>query len=123
MTHDERVRLWSVLSDAFVDNEIDYPEMARQLAGYDRAAVKKVFVEEVAPVCHSNLQAPIPPIWTAFDSTWLADTINSNLRARRASRLRRMRDQVLFAYLRFRLREEWSRIEKKLKEPDPESAG
>jgi len=61
LTHDERVRLWSLLSDAFVDNEIDYPEIARQLAGYDRAAVKKVFVEEVAPVCHSNLQAPIPP--------------------------------------------------------------
>ncbi|UEG63328.1 DUF7079 family protein [Stutzerimonas chloritidismutans] len=79
MTHDERVRLWSVLSDAFVDNEIDYPEIARQLAGYDCAAVKKVFFEEVAPVCHSNLQAPIPPIWTAFKSTWLADTIDSNL--------------------------------------------
>lgn len=63
MTHDERVRLWSALSDAFVDNEIDYLEKARQLAGYDRAAVKAAFLESVAPVCHSNLQAPTPPIW------------------------------------------------------------
>lgn len=112
-----------MLSDVFVDNEIDYPAIARQLAGYDRAAIKATFFEEVAPVCHSNLQAAIPPIWTAFDSTWLADTIDSYLRARRASRLRRMRDQLLSAYLRFRLREEWSRIEQKLKERDPESAG
>jgi len=123
LTHDERVRLWSALSDAFIDNEIDYPEIAQQLAGYDRAAVKKAFFEEVGPVCHSNLHAPIPPIWTAFDSTWLADTIDSNLRARRASRLRRMRDQVLFAYLRFRLREEWSSIEQTLEERDPRGAG
>jgi len=79
LTPDERVRLWSALSDAFVDNQIDYPEIVRQLAGYDCAAVKKVFFEEVAPVCHSNLQAPIQPKWTAFDSTWLADTIDSNL--------------------------------------------
>jgi hypothetical protein len=123
LTHDERVRLWSALSDAFVDNEIVYPAIARQLAGYDRAAVKKVFFEEVAPACHSNLQAPSPPIWTAFDSTWLADTIDSNLRARRASRLRRMRDQVLFAYLRSRLREERSRIEQTLEERDSRRAG
>ncbi|MGK9048716.1 hypothetical protein KXR63_15245 [Stutzerimonas chloritidismutans] len=114
MTHDDRVRLWSALSDAFVDNDIDYPAIARQLAGYDPTAVKAAFFEEVAPVCHSNLQTPIPPIWTAFDSTWLADTIDSNLQARRASRLRRMRDHVLVAYLRFRLRGEWSRIEREL---------
>jgi len=59
----------------------------------------------------------------AFGSTWLADTIDSNLRARRASRLRRMRDQVLFAYLRFRLREAWSRIEQRLEERDSRGAG
>jgi len=44
LTHDERVRLWSALSDAFVDNEIDFLEKARQLAGYDRAAVKAAFL-------------------------------------------------------------------------------
>lgn len=79
LTPDERVRLWSALSDAFVDIEIDYPEIVRQLAGYDCAAVKMAFFEEVAPVRHSNLQARIPPIWTASDSTWLADPIDSNL--------------------------------------------
>ena len=116
LTQDERVRLWSALSDVFVDNEVDYPAIAQQLAGYDRAAVKAAFFEEVAPVCYSNLQSPIPPIWTAFDSAWLADTINRKLQARRASRLCHWRDQILFAYLRFRLREKWSRIEQELDE-------
>ncbi|MHA3885492.1 DUF7079 family protein [Stutzerimonas degradans] len=46
-------------------NKIDYPAIARQLAGYDRAAVKTAFFEAVAPVCHSNLQAPIPPMAAA----------------------------------------------------------
>lgn len=123
LTHDEKVRLWSALSDVFIDNEIDYPAIARELAGYDRAAVKEAFFEEVAPVCHSNLQAPIPPIWTAFDSTQLADTIDSNLQARRASRFRRMRHQVLVAYLRFRLRGDWSRIEQELEGQDSQRAG
>lgn len=122
LTQDQRHRLWSALSDAFVDNEVDYPAIARQLAGFDHAAVKTAFFEEVAPVCHSNLQAPIPPIWTAFDSSWLADTIDSNLQARRTSTFRRMRDQALVAYLRFRLSEEWSRIERELQRQDSEGA-
>ncbi|WP_437420848.1 DUF7079 family protein [Stutzerimonas chloritidismutans] len=118
LTHDDKVRLWSALSDVFIDNEIDYPAIAREVAGYDRAAVKEAFFEEVAPVCYSNMQAPIPPIWTAFDSTRLADTIDSNQQARRTYRFHRMRHKVLVAYLRFRLRGEWSRIERELEGHD-----
>jgi len=79
LTHEERVRLWSVLPEVFADKEADHPAIALQMAGYDRTAAKTVFLEAVAPVCYSNKQAPIPPIWTAFDSTWLAKTIDSNL--------------------------------------------
>ncbi|WP_446697351.1 DUF7079 family protein [Stutzerimonas kunmingensis] len=50
-----------MLSNVFVDNDINHPEIAGQLTGYDRGAVKAAFFEAVAPVCHSNLQAPIPP--------------------------------------------------------------
>lgn len=77
LTRDERIRLWSALSDAFVDNEVDYPAIARQLAGFDPAVVRAAFFEEVAPVCHKNLRAPIPPIWTAFGDTWLTETASS----------------------------------------------
>lgn len=87
---------------------------ADMIAGLERAAVKAAFFEEVAPVCYSNLQAPIPPIWTAFDGTWLAEAIDGNEQVRQASTFRRMRNRVLVAYLRNRLREEWHRIEREL---------
>ncbi len=114
LTRDERIRLWSALSDVFVDNEVDYAAIARQLAGFDRATAKAAFFDDVAPVCYSNLQAPIPPIWTAFDSTWLAETIHSTQEARRISAFRRLRDQAFVAYLRYRLKDEWQSIEREL---------
>ena len=123
LTHAERIRLWSALSDAFVDNPVDYAAIARQLVGIDRATVKVAFFEEVAPVCYSNLQAPIPPIWTAFDTAWLAETIKSTQEARRASALRRLRDQVLVAYLRYRLNDEWQCIERELERQGKADAG
>ncbi len=114
LTRDERIRLWSALSDAFVDNEVNYAAIARQLVGFDRARVKVAFFEEVGPVCYSNLQAPIPPIWTAFDSTWLTETIESILEARRTSTFRRLRDQAFVVYLHYRLKDEWQCIEREL---------
>ncbi|WP_446678128.1 DUF7079 family protein [Stutzerimonas nitrititolerans] len=123
MTRDERIRLWTALSDAFVDNEVDYRAIARQLAGFERAAVKAAFFEEVAPVCYSNLQAPIPPIWTAFDGTWLAEAIDGNEQVRQASTFHRMRHRIFVAYLRYRLREEWHRIERELEEQGSTGAG
>nr|WP_241668744.1 hypothetical protein [Stutzerimonas nosocomialis] len=114
LTGDERIRLWSALSDAFIDNDVDYAAIARRLAGFDQATVKAAFFEEVAPVCYSNLQAPIPPIWTAFDSTWLAEAIDNAQEARRTSALRRLRDRFLVAYLHHRLKDDWQCIEREL---------
>jgi hypothetical protein len=123
LTHDERTRLWSALSDAFVDNEVDYAIIARQLAGFDRSTIERVFFEEVAPVCYSNLQAPIPPIWTAFESTWLTETIESTQEARRISTFRRLRDRAFVVYLRYRLKDEWLSIERELDRRDAADAG
>ena len=114
LTRDERIRLWAALSDAFVDNEVDYAAIARQLTDYDRATVETAFFEEVAPVCYSNLQAPIPPIWTAFDSKWLAEAIRSTQEARRISAFRRLRDRALVVYLRYRLKDDWQSIARAL---------
>lgn len=123
LTRDERTRLWSALSDAFIDNEVDYNAIARQLAGFDRSTIKLVFFEEVAPVCYSNLQAPIPPIWTAFESTWLTETIESTQEARRTSTFRRLHDQAFVAYLRYRLKDEWLSIERELDRQGAADAG
>ncbi|WP_241730240.1 DUF7079 family protein [Pseudomonas sp. SST3] len=110
-TRQDQVRLWEALSDVFVDNFIDYASVAGNLNGYDRSTIETAFFVEVAPACYSNLQAPIPPIWTAFDPTWLAETIDRIHEARRSSLLRRLRDRALIAYLRYRLKPEWQRIE------------
>lgn len=123
MTRDERAQLWSALSDAFVDNEVDYKAMARQLAGFDRATIKVAFFEEVAPVCYSNLQAPIPPIWTAFESTWLTEAIESTQEARRTSTIRRLRDRTFAVYLRYQLKDEWLSIERELDHQGAADAG
>lgn len=111
LTRQEQTRLWSMLSDVFVDSVVDYASVARQLSGYERSAIEAAFFVDVAPACYSNMQAAIPPIWTAFDSAWLADTIDCIHEARRISPFRRLRDKAFIAYLRYRLTPEWRNIE------------
>lgn len=111
MTRQEQVNLWAALSDVFVDNVVDYGYVAKSLRGYQRSVIEAAFFVDVAPACYSNLQAAIPPIWTAFDPAWLAETIDRIHAARRSSALRRQRDKVFIAYLRYRLRPEWRDIE------------
>jgi hypothetical protein len=111
LTRDEQVRLWEALSDIFVDNAVDYVSMAASLKDYELSAIETAFFVDVAPACYSNMQAPIPPIWTAFDSAWLAETIDCIHEARGSSSLRRLRDRAFIVYLRYRLQPEWQRIE------------
>lgn len=99
------------LSDAFVDNTVDYVSIARHLNGYERSTIETVFFLNVAPTCFSNLQAAIPSAWTALDSAWLAETIARNPEARRSSSLRRLHDRAFVADLRYRLKPEWQCIE------------
>jgi|TARA_R100000541_G_scaffold2163_6_gene7692 hypothetical protein len=111
LTREEQVRLWEALSDVFVDNAVDYVSMAASLKDYELSTIETAFFVDVAPACYSNLQTAIPPIWTAFDSAWLAETIDRIHKARRSSSLRRLRDSAFIAYLRYRLKPEWQRIE------------
>ncbi|AHL74061.1 hypothetical protein CH92_02680 [Stutzerimonas stutzeri] len=110
-TRQDQIRLWAALSDVFVDNAVDYASVARNLKGYERSAIETAFFVAVAPACYSNLQAPVPPIWTAFDSAWLAERIDCIREARRSSSLRRLLDRAFIANLRYRLKPEWQRIE------------
>ena len=64
MTREERIQLWSALSEVFVDNEVDYAFIASQVAGFDRTMVQAAFYEDVAPACYSNMLAPIPVSYT-----------------------------------------------------------
>lgn len=114
MTRAERIRLWSALSEVFVDNPVDYGFIARQVAGFDRITVQAAFYEDVAPACYTNLLAPIPPIWTGFDDAWLSATIEHAQAARQRSAMRRLRDRLYIAYLRRALKSEWAMIEQAL---------
>lgn len=114
MTREERIHLWSALSEVFVDNEVDYAVIARQVAGFDRSLMETAFYEDVAPACYANLLAPIPPIWSGFDSTWLGTTIEQAQAARRESALRRLRDRLFVAYLRRAVKSQWTKITQEL---------
>jgi hypothetical protein len=114
MTREERIQLWSALSEVFVDNEVDYGYIARQLQRFDRATAQAALYEDVAPACYGNLLAPIPPIWAGFDSAWLSATIERNQAARQRWPLRRLRDRLLIACLRRALKSEWAKIAQEL---------
>lgn len=116
LAREEQVKIWSALSEVFVDNHVDYAWIACQVKDLDRSTVEAAFFEDVAPACYSNLMTPVPPIWTGFDETWLAGTIEASHQARRVSALRRLLDRVLIGYLRFRFKSEWAMIERELEQ-------
>ncbi len=110
----DRMKIRQALSDVFVDNEVDYPSIAKAIKPYEASCIEHIFFNEVAPVCYSNLQSPVPPVWTAFDASWLESEIEKMLDARDSSALHRLRDRMLVAYLHWRLGGEWRTLEVEL---------
>ncbi|SDI31811.1 hypothetical protein SAMN05216603_1412 [Pseudomonas benzenivorans] len=111
LAREDRVKIWSALSDIFVDNEVDYKSIAKVLKPYKKSSVEKIFFTEVAPVCYSNMRTPVPPIWTAFDTAWLESEIDKMLKAREVSAMRRLKNKMFIAYLRWSLASEWKKVE------------
>ncbi|CAI3931749.1 unnamed protein product [Commensalibacter communis] len=66
------IDLCEALSEIFVDNEVSYYSIAYVAKHFPIEYVETVYFEWVAPICYSNLQTPVPPIWTGFDreSLW-----------------------------------------------------
>jgi hypothetical protein len=111
LAREDRVKIWSALSDIFVDNEVDYKSIAKVLKPYKKSSVEEIFFTEVAPLCYSNMQTPVPPIWTAFDTAWLESEIDKMLKAREDKVITRLKDKLFIAYLRWRLAGEWKKVE------------
>ncbi len=112
LSKQERAKIRLALSDAFVDNEVDYESIARRTQNYDRAEVKNIFFSEVAPACHSNLESPLPSIWLCFDSESLETEIESDLKKRQESYFHRKKDELLILWLRYRYQYIWEAISK-----------
>ncbi|TDV42982.1 hypothetical protein EDF87_113111 [Pseudomonas helmanticensis] len=109
-TEKERSDVYWSLSDAFVDNEVNYEFIARQTEDYDQQEIKRILYEEVAPVCHTNLETVIPMIWSAFNLEQLKADIAETLKARERSRFRRQLDKLLIRWLEFRYKYIWKEI-------------
>lgn len=112
MTKQQRADVRWALSDAFVDNEVDYAAIARRTREFDRDEVKRILFEEVTPVCHSNLESTLPTIWLCFNREELEDEIEKNLDAKNNSWLKRKANSLLAMWLRKRYRYIWIELEK-----------
>ncbi|MGC5703613.1 hypothetical protein J4P02_25795 [Pseudomonas sp. NFXW11] len=110
ITPEQRDAMHWVLSDAFVDNEVDYAYIARETQAYDRAEVERILYCEVAPVCYFNLMSVIPEIWSCFDRQWLREAIAESLERRRLSRWQAFRNRLLIRWVRFRGAYIWQEI-------------
>lgn len=94
--------VWEALSELFLDTDVSASRdwRARQLAvsPYTIEQLERILIDEVCPVCQSNLHA-VAGVWTGFDAEWLAASI---------LRRRRLRRNALLSHLRkSRLPEEW----------------
>ncbi|WP_293765843.1 hypothetical protein [uncultured Aquitalea sp.] len=102
-----RPQAWEALSGLFVDNDIDYDDIAAALDGLPEALIEEILFQEVAPYCGSNLLTPVPPVWSGFDAESLSTGITAMQTRSRRSHLARLRQQVLTLCCRCYFREEW----------------
>ncbi|PNG37023.1 hypothetical protein A1348_01120 [Pseudomonas protegens] len=110
ITPQQRDDIRYVLSDAFVDNEVDYAYIARETQAYGRAEVERILYEEVAPVCYINLMAVIPEIWMGFAREPLLEEIEASLALRRSNRWQAFRVRLFIRWIRFRGAYIWEEI-------------
>ena len=70
--------LWCVLSELFVDNEIDYQAIAIELSRYELIIIEFHLFYNVVPICSWNLEQMIPPVWMSFDTEELIKDISTH---------------------------------------------
>ncbi|EKN48520.1 MULTISPECIES: hypothetical protein [Pseudomonas syringae group] len=110
LTPAERSTIQIALAEAFVDNNVDYASIAERIRGYDSRVIEEILYSEVAPVCFSNLETPVPSVWTGFKDEWLLDEIAKELKSRENSWLRRSFDLVKVRWLRYSYGYIWKEI-------------
>jgi hypothetical protein len=116
LTEKRREEIWESLSDAFIDNEVDYAWIAKRVADIDEDKLHHIFFEEVAPYCGRNLMTAIPPIWAGFDREKLAAGIREMISKSEKSLFAKLRHKAYVIYLRSYFDSEWRAIESKLKQ-------
>lgn len=120
LSEERRKDVWEALSEAFVDNEVDYVFLTRGVDGIALGELKNIFFNEVAPHCGPNLMTPIPPVWTGFDRERLAQGIHAMQARARRSAWGRFRHRIAVAFYRRYFRGLWEEIEGELNKKSPE---
>ncbi|MHA3736846.1 DUF7079 family protein [Pseudomonas sp. Eth.TT006] len=117
MTRQQRADVRWALSDAFVDNEVNYAAIARQTEEFDKDEVKRILFEEVAPVCHSNLESTLPTIWLCFNREELESDIEEMLETQKNSWIKKQLNTLLVKWLKHRYEYIWRNIEMQYGKP------
>jgi hypothetical protein len=86
-TPEDRLRLWSALSNLFLDTEIaDYmfAHIARVIRedGYTKEEAEHVLWQEVYPVLEANLRS-VAGVWAGWPHEWLVEHISVSSPAQR----------------------------------------
>ena len=112
LTVAERASIQIALAEAFVDTVVDYASIAERIRSYDPEVVEDILYSEVAPVCFSNLETPVPPVWTGFQDEWLLYEIGKELKARESNWFRSSFDRLKVAWLRYSYGYIWKELKK-----------
>jgi hypothetical protein len=110
LSDERREDIWEALSEAFIDNEVDYAFIARKVAGVDPVRLEEIFFTEVAPYCGPNLMTPIPPVWAGFSRKPLIEGIREKLEQIRRFPIAWMKYQGFVVFCRWYFRKEWRTI-------------
>jgi len=114
----ERQNCWIAMSDVFVDNEIDYRDVAASLArdcpNMSLSLLREAFFGEVAPALATNGMTPAPEVWTGFDSDKVVEKISEMLARRHASWGYRAGNWLWCLLCRWLCAEMWQKLEREL---------
>jgi len=115
----ERQNCWIVLSDVFVDNEIDYRDvvvsLTRNCPNMSLPLLRQAFFGEVAPALATNGMTPAPEVWTAFDSDKVVKKISEMLARRHSSWVYRVGNWLWCLTCRWLCMEMWRKLERELR--------
>lgn len=107
------------MSDVFVDNEIDYRDVAASLTrdcpNMPLHLLRKAFFDEVGPALASNGMTPAPEVWTGFDSDKVVEKIGEMLVRRNDSWIYRMGNRLWCLMCRWLCGEMWQKLERELR--------
>lgn len=118
MEDEIREKIWIIMSDVFVDIEIDYKSIAENLKlnaqDISNDQLKIIFFNEVAPYCAPNMMAVIPPIWTGFAPESLIKGIKESNEKYKTSIYAMIKLDIFKLFNKTYINEEWGNLEKYL---------